>query len=123
MQLDPGMLERVRSRPDYQKPVLTRLGRPTRLYADVAPWQRRVKRGFDILFASVALLAYGILWPFLALAIKLDSRGPVFYRQVRVGINRRSRDRRSDDTPTPHIDLLEVRRMQRMRGTARPSPG
>lgn len=43
------------------------------------------KRLFDLLLAGAGLL---VLWPLLlviALAIKLDSRGPVFYRQVRVG--------------------------------------
>lgn len=44
-----------------------------------------VKRAMDIVGASLGLL---LLSPFLALvaiAIKLDSRGPVFYRQWRVG--------------------------------------
>jgi lipopolysaccharide/colanic/teichoic acid biosynthesis glycosyltransferase len=43
------------------------------------------KRVFDI---AVSFLILAVLSPFfllLALAIKLDSRGPVFYRQVRVG--------------------------------------
>lgn len=43
------------------------------------------KRVFDIV---VSFLILAVLSPFfllLALAIKLDSRGPVFYRQVRVG--------------------------------------
>ncbi len=43
------------------------------------------KRLFDLLGATLAL---GLLFPLLlaaALAIKLDSRGPVFYRQQRVG--------------------------------------
>lgn len=46
-------------------------------------------RAFDILLAALALL---VLSPFLlvaALAIKLGSRGPVFYRQRRVGLNGR----------------------------------
>lgn len=43
------------------------------------------KRVFDVFFAMVGLI---LLWPlFLAVAllVKLDDRGPVFYRQVRVG--------------------------------------
>lgn len=42
------------------------------------------KRAFDIFASAMALL---IIWPvflILAIAIKLDSPGPVFYRQVRV---------------------------------------
>jgi lipopolysaccharide/colanic/teichoic acid biosynthesis glycosyltransferase/cellulose synthase/poly-beta-1,6-N-acetylglucosamine synthase-like glycosyltransferase len=43
------------------------------------------KRVFDILIASLAFTAFAILTPFIALAIRLDSKGPVFYRQLRVG--------------------------------------
>jgi lipopolysaccharide/colanic/teichoic acid biosynthesis glycosyltransferase len=43
------------------------------------------KRLFDILGATVGLVGFGFLFPFIALAIKLDSPGPVFYRQVRTG--------------------------------------
>ena len=46
-----------------------------------------MKRFFDIVLSGLALL---VLAPFLiiiALIIKLDSRGPVFFRQVRVGKN------------------------------------
>lgn len=45
------------------------------------------KRAFDLLFASIVLL---ILSPFLiliAIIIKLDSKGPIFYRPVRLGVN------------------------------------
>ena len=44
-----------------------------------------VKRVFDLLGALVGLALYGPLLPCLALAIRLDSPGPVFYRQRRVG--------------------------------------
>jgi exopolysaccharide biosynthesis polyprenyl glycosylphosphotransferase len=43
------------------------------------------KRVLDILFAIVALVVYGILYPFIALAIILDSGLPVLYKQVRSG--------------------------------------
>lgn len=43
------------------------------------------KRLFDLLLAGAGLLALLPLLLLIALAIKLDSRGPVFYRQVRVG--------------------------------------
>jgi exopolysaccharide biosynthesis polyprenyl glycosylphosphotransferase len=44
-----------------------------------------LKRVFDIVLSLVGLVIYLALLPFLALAIKLDSPGPVFYRQQRVG--------------------------------------
>ena len=45
------------------------------------------KRGTDILYGSLGLLVTLLLFPIIALLIKLDSRGPVFYRQRRVGLN------------------------------------
>lgn len=48
-----------------------------------------VKRGMDILGALVGLTITLVLLPFIALAIKLDSRGPVFFSQTRVGKNGR----------------------------------
>ena len=44
-----------------------------------------VKRTFDLLGASLGLLAVSPLLAVIAVAIKLDSRGPVFFRQLRVG--------------------------------------
>jgi lipopolysaccharide/colanic/teichoic acid biosynthesis glycosyltransferase len=43
------------------------------------------KRAFDLLGASLALLLLAPLMLAIAVAIKLDSRGPVFFRQQRVG--------------------------------------
>jgi exopolysaccharide biosynthesis polyprenyl glycosylphosphotransferase len=43
------------------------------------------KRVFDLLGALVGLLAVSPLLVVIAVAIKLDSRGPVFFRQQRVG--------------------------------------
>jgi len=47
--------------------------------------QHLLKRALDICVASIALLPIALLTPFIALAIKLDSRGPVFFRQTRIG--------------------------------------
>jgi exopolysaccharide biosynthesis polyprenyl glycosylphosphotransferase len=44
-----------------------------------------LKRAFDLLGASLMLLAMAPLMLAIAIAIKLDSRGPVFFRQLRVG--------------------------------------
>lgn len=45
----------------------------------------RMKRSFDIIFSSLVLILGMPLWIAIAAAIKLDSRGPIFYRQQRVG--------------------------------------
>ncbi len=44
-----------------------------------------VKRTADILAAIVGLAVFAVLLPFIAVAIRLDSRGAVFYSQARVG--------------------------------------
>ena len=44
-----------------------------------------MKRIFDIFASGVGLLVLSPLFLILAIWIKLDSKGPVFYRQVRVG--------------------------------------
>jgi lipopolysaccharide/colanic/teichoic acid biosynthesis glycosyltransferase len=41
----------------------------------------------DILIGSAGVLVLALLLPFVALAIKLGSPGPVFYRQRRMGLN------------------------------------
>ena len=46
---------------------------------------RRLKRAFDFVATPIGLLAVAPILAALAAAIKLDSRGPVFFRQVRIG--------------------------------------
>jgi exopolysaccharide biosynthesis polyprenyl glycosylphosphotransferase len=48
-----------------------------------------VKRAFDLLGATLGLLAVSPLTIAIAIAIKLDSNGPVFFRQMRVGRDER----------------------------------
>ena len=44
-----------------------------------------LKRKSDVIASSAALIILLPLFPLIALAIKLDSKGPVFFRQLRVG--------------------------------------
>ncbi|MCY1196989.1 UDP-glucose:undecaprenyl-phosphate glucose-1-phosphate transferase [compost metagenome] len=48
-----------------------------------------MKRLFDLTCATIGLLVCAPVFALIALAIKLDSPGPVFFRQVRVGRNGR----------------------------------
>jgi Sugar transferases involved in lipopolysaccharide synthesis len=59
----------------------------------------RAKRTLDILVALIALVPIALILPFLAIAIKLDSRGPLLFRQRRIG-----RDGRE-------FDILKLRTM------------
>ena len=46
-----------------------------------------MKRIFDVVVSGLGLLVLSPLFLILAIWIKLDSKGPVFYRQVRVGLH------------------------------------
>lgn len=53
---------------------------------NMPPWQVRVKRFADIAVALLLLVATLPVSLLAALAVKLDSKGPVFYSQERVGL-------------------------------------
>lgn len=44
------------------------------------------KRIFDLIFCSVALAVFIVPMAIIALAIRMDSKGPILYRQKRVGL-------------------------------------
>jgi exopolysaccharide biosynthesis polyprenyl glycosylphosphotransferase len=48
-------------------------------------FNRMIKRAMDIVLASLGLLLMAPFFPLIALAIYLDSPGPIFYTQERVG--------------------------------------
>ena len=53
----------------------------------LTPFHRAIKRAFDIAAAIAGLIVISPLFVILPLAIKLDSRGPVLFRQTRHGYN------------------------------------
>jgi lipopolysaccharide/colanic/teichoic acid biosynthesis glycosyltransferase len=77
------------------------------------------RRALDIVASLVGLTLLLAVLPILAVLIKLDSRGPVFYRQSRVGINRRhranghacDRDRRKILQPGRPLEIIKLRTM------------
>jgi exopolysaccharide biosynthesis polyprenyl glycosylphosphotransferase len=65
-------------------------GRPLIVFRSTpeTSWQMLAKQLLDFFGAAMALLFVGIwLFPLIALAIKLTSKGPVFFRQQRSGLN------------------------------------
>ncbi|MFC1751042.1 sugar transferase [Pseudomonadota bacterium] len=78
----------------------------------IDPRVSRAKRIFDIVTASIGLLLTLPLFPLIACAIKLDSPGPVFFSQLRVG-------RIHDD----HIALFYMVKFRSMRADAEKSTG
>ena len=55
--------------------------------ASLSPSARVMKRSIDIIGASIGLVITAPLFAYLALRVKLDSPGPVFFRQTRLGLN------------------------------------
>jgi exopolysaccharide biosynthesis polyprenyl glycosylphosphotransferase len=53
-------------------------------------WSRFVKRAFDLVVASTALIVLSPVMLAVAIAIWLEDRGPIFYRQVRMGLDGKS---------------------------------
>jgi len=48
-------------------------------------WGRITKRIFDLVVSALLLILFAPLFLIVALLIKIDSKGPVFFRQMRVG--------------------------------------
>lgn len=59
-----------------------------------------IKRSIDVAGAVIGLILTAPFFILLPVIIKLDSPGPVFYRQARVGHNRRRRERRVNNGST-----------------------
>jgi len=51
------------------------------------PWQQSMKRLIDIVAALIALLILSPVFIFVAISVKVGSRGPVIYSQKRVGLH------------------------------------
>jgi lipopolysaccharide/colanic/teichoic acid biosynthesis glycosyltransferase len=75
-------------------------------------WQTVARRTLDLAGATVMILFFSPLLIALAIAIRLDSKGPAFFRQLRVGHGQREftvfkfRSMRSDADPRGHRDYV-----------------
>jgi O-antigen biosynthesis protein WbqP len=49
---------------------------------------KKAKRGIDIILSAIGLIVLSPIFAILIIAIKLDSKGPILFRQKRVGINK-----------------------------------
>jgi exopolysaccharide biosynthesis polyprenyl glycosylphosphotransferase len=70
------------------------------------------KRAFDLVAATLALVFLAPLFAVVALLVKRDSPGPVFFRQTRLGLDQRSftflkfRTMRADTSPDAHREYV-----------------
>lgn len=83
----------------------------------LTPFNRAIKRAFAVAAAIAGLILVSPLFVIVPLAIKLDSRGPVLFRQIRHGYNnersgqrlpRRNRHPREDATCRVKHDLYNI---------------
>lgn len=90
-----GVRATVRIFPDLFQIIASELsiddldGLPLLTVRDVAlrGWKLALKRAMDIVGSACALIVLSPLMLLIALLIKLDSKGPVFYTQERVGLD------------------------------------
>ncbi|MBA7696633.1 UDP-glucose:undecaprenyl-phosphate glucose-1-phosphate transferase [subsurface metagenome] len=59
------------------------------LWEPISGWYGALKRVMDILLSATMLLFLLPIILIIALAIKIDSKGPIFYKQERIGKNRK----------------------------------
>jgi exopolysaccharide biosynthesis polyprenyl glycosylphosphotransferase len=69
---------------------------------------RALKRAFDLLGAPLMLITVAPLMLMIMIAIKLDSRGPVFFRQLRVGRHGRRFHMLKFRTMVPDADAMKA---------------
>jgi len=67
-------------------------------------WPRLAKRAVDLALGGTALLMLAPLMAALALGVKLSSRGPVFYKQARMGLRGRSFNMLKFRTMPPDVE-------------------
>lgn len=93
-QVKPAVGERTAAKitaPSVKESISREQSRPPALrtshtkFEDLASRTYRGNRSLDILLGSLAFFAFSILYPFIAIGIKLSSRGPVLYAQKRTG--------------------------------------
>lgn len=84
---------RIKIRPDLYD-IVSGQARTNQLYGVplievtpqlMAPWEEVAKRTFDIVISALALVVGAPLFLIIAIAQKIGSPGPIFYRQERVG--------------------------------------
>ncbi|MDE6195069.1 MAG: sugar transferase [Muribaculaceae bacterium] len=61
-------------------------------HSSMSESEKNIKRTLDIIASGITLIALSPLFLFLAIRVKLDSKGPVFYRQERIGLKERPFD-------------------------------
>ncbi len=88
------------------------------LYATRLVLKKAAKRSIDIIFSLLFLILFSPVLLVIALLIKLDSRGPAIFTQMRIGVERRRRrsDARWNEELWELDDRFRNRRAENFRG-------
>lgn len=85
-------------------------------FSNLRFWEKVGKRLFDIGGAILGFIGSSIFFFIIPILIRLDSKGPVFYKQLRVGLNHRYRDRRRVNLQVDYDRRKGERRQQDLFG-------
>ncbi|MFQ5754218.1 MAG: sugar transferase [bacterium] len=103
--------------------ILTILVMPKKLFQDkvfnlrTLKFLNRIsKRLIDLLGSIIGILLSSLLFAVLPILIRLDSAGRIFYKQTRIGRNRRKQDRRKVAIAVPFERRKSERRKQNFLG-------
>ena len=61
-------------------------------YSSMSESEKNIKRTLDVIVSAMTLVVLSPLFLLLAIRVKTDSKGPVFYRQERIGLKERPFD-------------------------------
>lgn len=87
----PDQVEMAGARPFGLEPAYSTRGESA---ASAGAW---IRQGVNMALAALALILLSPILLVIAVLVKLTSRGPVFYTQERVGLDRRGRSERSSN--------------------------
>lgn len=85
--ISPSLLQLITSKPkirDIESELLIDIS-----HANMAESTVNLKRMGDIVFSTLALIVLAPVYAAIAIAIKLDTPGPVFYSQERIGLRKK----------------------------------
>jgi exopolysaccharide biosynthesis polyprenyl glycosylphosphotransferase len=66
-------------------------GVPLLTFKTIVPteWELFMKRAIDIIISGLCILLFSLFLLIISIIIKLASKGPIFYKQERIGLNKR----------------------------------
>lgn len=77
-------------------------------------WQLAAKRSLDVLVSAVLIILISPIWLFIVLWIRLDSTGPAFFKQIRVGLGGKPYTIYKFRTMVENAEALDKQRLEKV---------